>query len=96
MKKIIYLSVYILLFFCSANATVIQPIATLSGTTNVARLGFSVSIAGDLNNDGYDDVIIGAPSYYDLGNADSVGKAYILFGGPSMDSIPDLILSGIN
>ncbi len=38
--------------------------------------GLSVSGAGDVNGDGYDDIIIGAP------NADyGVGEAFVLFGG---------------
>lgn len=39
--------------------------------------GFSVSGAGDINNDGYDDVIIGAPGDQRYGS----GPAYLLFGG---------------
>lgn len=38
--------------------------------------GSSVSSAGDFNNDGYDDLIIGAPDYFRLGN----GNAYVIFG----------------
>ena len=39
--------------------------------------GFSVSPAGDINGDGFADFMIGAP----LAN-NSVGKSYIVFGGP--------------
>jgi hypothetical protein len=48
--------------------------------------GQTMSDAGDLNKDGYDDVIVGA---YEAPNG---GKAYVFFGGNPMDSIPDLIL----
>ena len=44
--------------------------------------GSSVSSAGDVNGDGYDDVIIGCRTC-DSGGTDS-GSAYIYFGGPSM------------
>ncbi len=46
-----------------------------------AQLGYSCAGAGDINNDGYDDVIGGA-KYWDDGNQDE-GGAFVWFGGPS-------------
>jgi hypothetical protein len=51
-----------------------------------------VSNAGDVNQDGYDDVIIGS-AYNDAGGTDA-GRAYILFGGKEMDNISDVIITG--
>ena len=45
-----------------------------------AYFGWSVSSAGDVNRDGYDDVIVGAPGF-EL--AASPGRAFIYYGGPS-------------
>jgi hypothetical protein len=44
--------------------------------------GFSVSNAGDVNGDGFDDVIIGAPGF-DFGNEYSAGQSYVVFGKAS-------------
>ncbi|MFZ1323405.1 MAG: FG-GAP-like repeat-containing protein, partial [Ignavibacteria bacterium] len=65
----------------------------LNGLTAGDYLGSSVSGAGDVNGDGYEDVIVGAPlSDYTGANA---GRAYIYFGGAVFNSTPDKILSGI-
>jgi len=42
-----------------------------------AQLGYAVSTAGDINNDGYDDLIVGAPGYL------AKGGAFIFFGKAS-------------
>jgi len=65
----------------------------LNGLTAGDYLGSSVSGAGDVNGDGYEDVIVGAP-LSDYTGANS-GRAYIYFGGPVFNSVPDKILSGI-
>jgi VCBS repeat-containing protein len=44
--------------------------------------GTSVSAAGDVNGDGFGDLIVGAP-----GNGSGNGSAYVLLGGPSMTDI---------
>ncbi|MBK9225887.1 MAG: FG-GAP repeat protein [Ignavibacteria bacterium] len=51
--------------------------------------GASVSNAGDVNDDGYSDVIVGAYGYNSL-----TGRAYIFYGGASMNSIPDVTMTG--
>ena len=64
----------------------------LSGEAVSDYFGFSVSAAGDVNGDGYDDVIAGAPGN-DAGGTDA-GRAYLFFGGPGMDTTADVVLSG--
>ncbi len=46
-----------------------------------AHFGRSVACAGDVNGDGYTDVIVGAP-HYDAGNSDE-GRAFVYLGSPS-------------
>jgi hypothetical protein len=53
-----------------------------------AQLGSSVSTAGDVNGDGYDDIIVGAPLY--SGGATNSGRAYVFYGSPTGPSVtPD-------
>ena len=53
--------------------------------------GFSVSTAGDVNGDGYTDIIIG-----DYGHNNTVGCSYVVFGGSNIDSQDLLPLANLN
>ncbi len=50
---------------------------TLRGEAAGARLGFAAAPAGDVNGDGYPDVILGAPQQDGF-----AGRAYVLLGHP--------------
>jgi len=52
-----------------------------SGGQAGAHFGYSVCFAGDVNNDDYSDIIVGA-RYYNNGS-DKQGMAYVYFGGAS-------------
>jgi hypothetical protein len=65
---------------------------TLTGAAAYDGFGISVAGAGDVNGDGYGDVIVGA-QYNDAGGTNA-GRAYICFGGTSMDHVPDVTLTG--
>ncbi len=69
-------------------ADVIMP-----GQTINDFFGWSVSSAGDVNGDGFSDVIVGAP-YYDIGGNPDVGRAYIYYGNITMDPSADVFLDG--
>ncbi|MBO9616706.1 MAG: FG-GAP repeat protein [Dyadobacter sp.] len=47
-----------------------------------AQMGYSVSSAGDVNKDGYSDVIVGSPFWEDSPAQNSEGAAFLYFGGP--------------
>ncbi|MBK6877122.1 MAG: FG-GAP repeat protein [Ignavibacteria bacterium] len=62
---------------------------TITGNVPDARLGMSVSTAGDVNGDGYSDVIVGQDAY-----SAYTGRAFIYFGGPVMDNNADVTMTG--
>lgn len=62
-----------------------------NGLSQDEGFGGSINSAGDVNADGFDDIIIGA-SYYNT----YTGRAYIYFGGMSMDTIADLVMTGVS
>jgi FG-GAP repeat len=71
------------------------PDLTLTGDQDDAHFGAAVAPALDVNADGIDDLLVGAP-LHDAGgpgNADR-GRAYVFFGGNTPDATPDVTISG--
>ena len=53
------------------------------------QFGTSVGGCGDVNNDGFDDIVVGAP-FFDRGRAEinyDAGKAYVFLGGPGFGGV---------
>ncbi|HKB08075.1 MAG TPA: integrin alpha, partial [Candidatus Polarisedimenticolia bacterium] len=71
------------------------PDVTLTGesTGQLIAFGASVGSAGDVNEDGFDDVIVGAPWYPGGGN--KPGRAYVFFGGAVPNTVADRVFSGV-
>jgi len=57
--------------------------------------GFAVSSAGDVNGDGIDDLIIGAP-VADPNEIEDAGESYVVFGAPGIGASGSFNLSAIN
>ena len=69
-----------------------RPDVTLTGESAGDAFGVSVSSAGDVNRDGFDDVVVGA--YENDARGANAGRAYVYFGGPGMDAKPDIVYTG--
>ena len=65
----------------------------LDGENNNDYSGFFVSTAGDINGDGYADMVIGAYGYPSNSNK---GRSYVVFGGPGAGKSGVLLLSSLN
>ena len=61
----------------------------IQGSTSLDYFGFSVSSAGDVNSDGMDDIIIGAPA-----SSQMDGASYVIYGRqnfPALFDVTDLM-----
>ena len=77
----------VMLFLGSSSGLAATPIWTVEGSMYNARLGYAVAGAGDVNNDTYADIIVGAP-YYGPGFSYE-GAAYLFLGaetGPALEA----------
>ena len=75
---------------CLGSATGLSAVPSWAaeGEQVGALFGFSVASAGDVNGDGYGDVVVGAYQYDGL--ATNAGRAFVYHGSPSgLSALPD-------
>jgi hypothetical protein len=76
------------LYPASVGGLLLSPAWTAEGSQAAAAFGLSVSTAGDVNGDGYADLLVGA-QLYDNGQTDE-GRAFVYYGSPFGPSVvPD-------
>ena len=71
----------------------------LRGAANYDVAGTSVSITGDINGDGFADIVVGAPSSNSASEVPGAtnGKAYVVFGSSNIVVPANLgVLNGVN
>ncbi|MBE0433842.1 T9SS type A sorting domain-containing protein [candidate division WOR-3 bacterium] len=66
----------------------IEPLQTITGTFEYQRLGEDVLCFGDINGDGYDDLMYTAKNFSSV-----YPTIWVLFGGANFDNIPDVELT---
>jgi hypothetical protein len=73
------------LYLGSATGLSLSPDWTAEGNEENAQFGNSVASAGDVNGDGFDDVVVGAWRHINpaSGTARSAGAAHLYLGSPS-------------
>ncbi|TFH51350.1 MAG: hypothetical protein E4G89_02150, partial [Methanothrix sp.] len=67
---------------------------TFDGETRSSnRFANYLAVGGDVNGDGYQDILVGSAFYP---NGDSKGRTYLYYGGTNMDAVADKIFTGEN
>ncbi len=74
----------VFLYFSTTGTMPANPSWTKEGDQANGRFGWSVADARDVNGDGHNDLLVGAP-YYDSGGYTDNGKAYLFFSDDDSD-----------
>ncbi|MFI5171106.1 MAG: FG-GAP-like repeat-containing protein [Chitinophagales bacterium] len=74
----------VLVYYGSATGLNTTPVQILEGPKTYCRFGIAVAANGDMNNDGYNDLVVGA-DYYEVGviTSENDGIVYVYFGTAS-------------
>jgi hypothetical protein len=83
------------IFFGSPSGLSDTPGWIADGNQRIMYFGTAVAGAGDVNGDGYDDVLIGAPYKRDPASGDVIGQALLYLGSASgLSSTPTWTVEG--
>jgi len=93
-RKLISFPSLLSLFLLPSAAAALSTttLLTLNETQSTSRFGYSVAAIGDVNGDGFGDVLVGAPLHDAIYPDD--GAAYVYFGGNPPNAGPDMTLTG--
>ncbi len=84
------------LYFGSTDGLSSTTAWSITGSNQHDRLGRGISSAGDVNGDGYDDVLVGVPSYSQA-SPSRPGRVFLFYGSSSvLAGTPDVILEGVH
>ena len=84
-------SVYV--YYGSMSGIQAAPSQILQIDVAGAQFGYSLGLAGDVNGDGFADVIVGAPTWKDLPTQNNEGAAFIFHGSAAgLSATPNSIL----
>jgi len=72
----------VFVYLGSAGGLSADPDWVFSGDAAGMKLGLAVATAGDVNGDGYSDLLVGAPEYDEDGLTPPDGRVYLFFGSP--------------
>ena len=78
----------------SAMGLVSNAVWQAEGNQENSLYSDSLSTAGDVNGDGYDDIVVGAPHFAD-GVSAATGGVFVYHGGPPCDSANDYDSDGV-
>ena len=87
MRKLPLSAMFLLVFTSAASAWEMDLIWERIGYRDSSEFGLSVSTAGDMNNDGYDDFLVAAPGLY------IPAKVYLYYGGNPPDTTADMVFN---
>ncbi|MBP7156823.1 MAG: FG-GAP repeat protein, partial [Flavobacteriales bacterium] len=80
-------------YYGSVTGIPAAPSVTLQVNQAGAQFGFSVDGAGDVNNDGYSDLLVGAPTWEDNAATDKEGAMFVFHGSAAgVATLPAVIL----
>jgi hypothetical protein len=68
------------------SGTPTVPGSTIVGAAGGSLTGFAVSSAGDFNNDGFDDILVGSPGFSGSSTTTTQGEVTLLYGALSTSS----------
>jgi hypothetical protein len=82
------------LYLGSPNGLSTTPSWVVNGDQAFCKFGWTVAGAGDVNRDGYDDILVSAP-FHGGTHAAGEGRVYLYLGGPSGPStVPSWVAEG--